>query len=517
MPSAFQCPDGSPPPCPGIASGARAGSVAVLYFAARDSADAYLADGLTEDLTTLLARQRALVVKPTSSVRLAQRRQPAAAARSLGQQLNVRWVVHGSLRRAGERVRLNVELIETGADRSVWGQTYDRTAEALLDLPGELADEVRRRIAGTPVMATAPVGAIGLPAPPTTTAPSAPSARPAPSSLAREAVWGTRNPAALDHFRRGNWLLATRVREAEAIREYQEAARLDPGFTSAVARSAYALALLWNRVLVEGGRGDTVSYSSQGMALATTALRMDSTNSDAWMALGFLRALGDMRSLGGAEQAFERAIAFDSTNAEAWHQYAQILAFLGDDSAAVRASNRALALEPARAISLADQASYVYFGFQDVARAYALIDSSLAINPDYVFGRFLRGLLHLRLGRAEAAMIDAHALGEGDSLIGPVRALRAAAFAMRGDTTRARATAQPWLRPNAGGQVWGAIAMMALGDNEWAVQHLEGIPPAGRDAALWSFLRLPEFNPLRSIARFRRVYLDSRPVGARAP
>jgi len=149
--SAWQCPDGTPPPCARAAAvPARAGSVAVLYITARDSADAYLADGLTEDLTTILARSSGLIVKPSSSVRLAQRRQPAAPASTLGRALSVRYVLQGSLRRTGDQVRLNVELVEAGADRSVWGETYDRRAEALLDLPGELADEVVRRVRGAP-------------------------------------------------------------------------------------------------------------------------------------------------------------------------------------------------------------------------------------------------------------------------------------------------------------------------------------------------------------------------------
>ena len=88
--SALQCPEGTPPPCRGSTTTARAGSVAVLYFAARDSADAYLADGLTEDLTILLARSGGLVVKPSSSVNLSHRRQPRAPARDLRRTLNVR-------------------------------------------------------------------------------------------------------------------------------------------------------------------------------------------------------------------------------------------------------------------------------------------------------------------------------------------------------------------------------------------------------------------------------------------
>ena len=497
LPALVQCPDGTPPPCARAAVvPPRAGSVAVLYITARDTADAYLADGLTEDLTTLLARSSGLIVKPSSTVRLAQRRQPAAPASTLGRALNVRYVLQGSLRRTGEQVRLNVELVETGADRSVWGETYDRRDAAMLDLPGELADEVTRRVR----------------------VPSAASAPTAPAPRTTRAVWATRNPAALDHFRRGNYLLATRVREAEAFGEYQAAARLDPGFTSAVARSAYALALQWNRAAIEAGsRTDTVRMRDLGLSLASQALRMDSSNSDAWMALGYLRALADLHTLAGAEQAFERAVALDPANAEAWHQYGQILAFLGDDSASVRALQRALALEPARAISLADLAFYVYTAFGDAEQAFTLVDSSLSINPEFVFGRALRALAALQLRRPADALSDADAIEARDSLMPVPAMLRTAAHAMLGDSGRARAAARAWLRPNAGGGIWGALAMLSLGDRTWALEHLACIPPSERNASLWAFLRMPEFNPLRAEPRYLQVYRDSRPVGARAP
>jgi TolB-like protein/Flp pilus assembly protein TadD len=506
-----QCPAGTPPPCHIAAAAPRQGSIAVLYFAARDSGDAYLADGLTEDITTLLARTGGLVVKPSSSVRLAQRRQPGAPANALGRSLNVRYVVQGSLRRTGEQVRLNVEIVDAGADRSVWGETYDRSAQALLDLPGELADEVTRRVSGI-------VGRTASPVPSSSATPGSRPAAARPPVAPARTVWQTRNPEALDHFRRGNYLLATRVREAEAFDEYQQAARLDPAFASAIARSAYALALLWNRAALEAGGGtDTLSMRERGLMLAYQALRLDSTNSDAWMALGYLRALNDMHTLAGAEEAFVKSVRYDSTNAEAWHQYAQIQAFLGDDSASVRSLERALALEPARAISLADLSFNVYSGLHDVPRAYALIDSSLAINPQFVFGHALRGFLLVLLGRAADALHDADAVAALDPQTVLTRTLRAVALARLGDSAGARQEAREWLRPHADGGIWGAWAVMALGDTAWALEHLERMPPAVRNAATWTFLRQPTFDGLRDNPRFRRVYLEARPVGARAP
>lgn len=487
-PAHAQCPDGTPLPCARPASPPRPGSVAITYFAARDTSDAYLADGLTEDLTALLARSPGVLVKPTSSVRAAQRRQPDASPRVLGRALNVRHLVQATLRRAGSRVRLTVQVVETSADVSVWGQTYDRTAEGLLDLPGELADEVARRVTGT---------------------------SPAAGAATRPAIWRTRSPEALDHFRRGNYLLATRSREAEAVREYREAARLDPAFADAVAREAYALALLRNRI--EEGVGASAAADSlvrDGLTHAEDALRLDPNCSDGWMALGYLRALADPHTMAGAEEAFQRAVALDPANAEAWHQYGQILYWLGDDSAAVRALERALSLEPARAISLHDLGFYVS---RDAPRALALLDSAVALRTGHLFTYFTRGSLLLVLHRPAEALRDAEAIASQAPEAPSAAVLRAGAYAMLGDSARARDAGARFLRPRADGGFWGALANLSLGDTAWAVEHIERIPTRERSALLWTILRLPQFDGLRGNARVERVYQAARPTSARAP
>lgn len=480
-----QCPDGTPPPCATsriAAALARSGSVAILYIQSRDSADAYLADGLTEDVTTLLSRRAGVAVKPSSSVRLAQRRQPDAAARALGRTLAVRWVVQGSLRRAADRVRLNVQLVDASSDVSVWGETYDRTARGMLDLPTELANEIANRVGGTP-------------------AARAPAVQ----------VWRTTNPLALDHFRRGNFFMATRSHLPEAFAEYQEAARLDPRFVSAVARSAYVLALQRNAYGI-----DSVS---RGLQLAGDALRLDSTSSDAWMALGFLRAYADTKTLAGASDAFERAIALDSTNAEAWHQYGQVLSWLGDDAGAAHAVERALAIEPARAISLSDLSLYAFT--RDPARAVVLLDSAVAISREVPNAWRALGLAHLRLAQPRAALADADSLSRwaAQRTIAAAEAgLRVRAWVMLGDTARARDAARGLpLAFAVPGDALAASALLTVGDTATVLERLEAIPAAGRNAMLWWILRLPEFDALRANPRFARVYNDARPVSARSP
>jgi len=120
--AALQCPDGAPPPCAGARRAAQPTSVAVLYFEnlSRDTADLYLADGLTEELTSRLGAVARLRVTGPSVVRRAQQ-VAGGDALAVGRALTVRYLVEGSLRRSGPRVRVSVRLLRAlpGYQRAV--------------------------------------------------------------------------------------------------------------------------------------------------------------------------------------------------------------------------------------------------------------------------------------------------------------------------------------------------------------------------------------------------------------
>ena len=161
----------------------------------------------------------------------------------------------------------------------------------------------------------------------------------------------TQDPQAYDHFLRGNYFLAQRTSRAvaRAIEEYETAARLDPGFTGALARAAYSYALYveWGWPS-PGVAADTLL--ARGLAAAERALARDSSVADAWMARSLL--LEQLAQVAGAREAARRATTLDPENAEAWHQYGWALLLEGDEPAAVAAFDRALAIDPKRAITV---------------------------------------------------------------------------------------------------------------------------------------------------------------------
>ena len=456
-------------------------SIAVLYFDARDTADAYLADGLTEDLTTLLGSVARVQVKSPGVVRRAQRASPGDAP-AIARRLGVHYLVDGNVRRVGTRVRVSIRLLTGATAVAAWGDVFDRRPDELLTLPSVIARAVALRVGG-----------------------QAPSSE--TGALDR---LPTRSPAAYDHYLRGNFFLARRSPQetARALAEYREAERVDSGFTAAIGRAAYAYAI---------ARGNYYrlpdapieSLALRGLVIANRALRRDSTSSDAWMARGYLLAFANPRTMDGSVRAFQRSIALDPRNAEAHHQYGSILNWLGRSDEADREQHVALALDPGRAISFVDLA---WTHVRDTKLAVALADSAVALDPASAFSRRWRALARLWAGDVRGAQEDAelaNRLQPGDIVM---ESVLATVLARAGDRARARALMAHWPRRN---EHWLIMAaLVAVGDTADALDRLEHASPV---PYLWAGLRRPEFDALHGNPRYERLLATLRPAGAVGP
>ena len=117
-------------------------SLAVLYFENLSGAkeDEYFRDGITEDIIIELSKISELWVLSRSSV-LAYRDKPTTAPQ-IGQQLGASYVLEGSLRRAGNRLRITAQLVDTRTGRSVWAERYDRQLEDVFAIQGEIAQNI---------------------------------------------------------------------------------------------------------------------------------------------------------------------------------------------------------------------------------------------------------------------------------------------------------------------------------------------------------------------------------------
>jgi serine/threonine protein kinase len=121
-------------------------SVAVLYFENQSGAkeDEYFRDGITEDIVTELSKIAQLEIFPRSEM-LAFRDKPVTA-QQVSQQLGAAYVLEGSIRRAGNRVRITVQLVEASTRHSVWAERYDRQLEDVFAIQEEIARSIAQAL-----------------------------------------------------------------------------------------------------------------------------------------------------------------------------------------------------------------------------------------------------------------------------------------------------------------------------------------------------------------------------------
>ena len=191
-------------------------SVAVLFFENLSGVkeDEYFRDGITEDIITELSKIRGLNIFSRPTV-LAYRDRPVTPAQ-IGQQLGAAYVLAGSVRRAGNRLRINAQLIDTHTDFPIWSERYDREMQDVF----ELQDEIARKIAEALRVTLSPQEQEALAAKPTA------------------------NLQAYDLFLRGKSYARRRTRQdfEFALQMFEHAVTLDPAFALAYAGMAIACA-----------------------------------------------------------------------------------------------------------------------------------------------------------------------------------------------------------------------------------------------------------------------------------
>jgi adenylate cyclase len=300
-------------------------SLAVLPFA-NMSAEAdqdYFADGISEDIITELSKFHSLfVIARNSSFAF---KGQSVDVKEVSAKLGVRYVVEGSVRRAGSRVRITAQLIDAVDDSHIWADRYDRDLEDIF----AVQDEVTRAIV------------------------SAIEPQLASSERQRARRKPTENLGAWECYQRGLWHLHQyRAEDAsEAILFLQRAIDLDPTFASAHAGLAF---ILYYQIIL-GFSEDRPGDLAAAYAAGTTAVRLDENDPFAHVALGRVHT-----AKGEHEQAIERcdrAIALNPSYASAHFGRAHSLWMSGRPGEAVLSHDEAMRLSPRDPLLWAFQAS----------------------------------------------------------------------------------------------------------------------------------------------------------------
>ena len=482
--SAWQCPDGSPPPCRGAVRAPAANSVAVLYFDNRsgDSSDAYLADGVTEEVITRLAGIERLTVRSRHLVRRyrgSELTDPAAIGRSLG----VVYLVTGSVRRAGERLRVSAELIRASGGEQVWGRQFDQSGNDVFAIQEAVARDVAAGIVGRLV----------------------------PAEQRALATRPTRIPAAHDAFLRGNFYLARRdsVGFGRAFREYETALRLDPAYTDALSR----MAQIYGLSEANGFPLDMPRDSLIARAVRTSdeAVRRAPASAEAWIALALARHISQPVDVGPALAAARRAVQLDTTNAEARHQLAGLLAISGQRDSARVHMHRVLAIEPERPISIINFGEWAMSEGR-YAEARRWLDSALHVDATFNIAHALLFELLLAQGDTAGARREAVSWNSLPGLRGALQFVMPMLNLRGADTTAIaafrRATYTGQLMPPVVGCWVAGIWLLSLGDREGALLALEH---TRRSAVTATTMQKAILAPLQNEPRFQQVLRESTP------
>ncbi len=409
-----QCPDGSPPPCGGQPAARRPTpadrtvSLSVLYLenASLDTTDIGLADGMTEELVTRLSQVDGLRVTSRYAA-LRYRGHRVLDPRIVGRELGVRYVLHGTLRRAEDRVRIAVEVTDAGTGYNVWAHTYEQELRDVFRIQDsvavQVAEAVRGRLTGRERQQLSPA---------LTTTSEVYQAY----LRGRAAIRGRSAGAA-----------------AQAVAHYRRALELDPTFARAYAGLAhsYSLTADWGWDLPGVPDHSLQTYATRA---ADRALALDSLQADSWLAAGMAwRFESTQRSL----EYLRRAVALDPTNIEALHQLAWGYYGVGELDTAIAIEQQVITRDPFYAYPYAGLADMLNMAGRPLeALAWATqggaIDSTLGVLYEQI------ATANLRLGRpllASAAAARGLALGAPPVTM---RVLLALAKQQAGDTASAR-------------------------------------------------------------------------------
>ena len=304
-------------------------SIAVLPFAdmSPDGDQEYFSDGMTDEIMNVLVKVDQFRVPARTSAFTYKKQEKDA--RQIGSELGVGYLVEGSVRKAGDMLRITAQLIDAETDEHLWSETYDRelTAANVFDIQTEIAMAIAEAL-------TVPLGL----------------------DDASDLVKPTGDLEAYDLYLAGREQMRRRAGAGESLVEatrlFEAAIVRDSNFAPAWAALAEAKELsVWWRATYDSvaNPADRAALAARTLEeserAATRALELDPRNPSAIVALASVHR--DRGQWSEGEKLYLRALEIDPDNAEAHQQYGELLGNVGRIAEAVRSTDRAAVLDPA--------------------------------------------------------------------------------------------------------------------------------------------------------------------------
>ena len=349
----------------------RSPSVAVLPFLSLspNPENEFFADGITEDVIAQLSKIRSLkVISRTSVMQFKKREQ---SLREIGATLQVATLLEGSVRQAGDRVRIVAQLIDAEADRHLWSETYDRQLTDIFAIQADVALQIAAAL----------------------------KAELSPAEQLRMHRKPTSDVRAYQLYLQGRHCYSRYTEEGirKGIEYFRQAIATDPGY--ALAYVGVALAYAEFAAGQGGGLKEDLAYR-EAMEAVTRALALDSGLGEAHSVLALLKCVHDY-DWAGAEREFKLALELSPGAADIYDHYGWLCGALQRYDEAIVLVQRAQELDPAR--HRADLATaFLRAGRHEEALEAAL--QCVEFEPELARGRATLGWAYLKNGLADEGL-----------------------------------------------------------------------------------------------------------------
>jgi len=450
-------------------------SIAVLPFdsLSEDKNNAYFAEGVQDEILTRLAKVADLkVISRTSTQHL---KSAPDDLPQIAKQLGVAHVLEGSVQKANDQIRVNVQLINALTDTHLWAETFDRKLTDIFAVESEIAktiaDTLQAKLSGSEQHAIA--------------------ARP------------TENTEAHQLYLKGRffWNKRTANDLKKSIEYFEQAIAADPNY--ALAYAGIADAYVWLPGYTAGTPRDCYPKAK---AAATKALQLDDTLAEAHTTLALAIWLYDFDA-SQAIKEFQRAIELNPNYAIAHQQYGNnTLSALGRFDDAIVEGKRAVELDPLSLVINTDMGSDYYYA-RRYDEAIAQLHKTLEMDPGFYIAHLVLGQVLDAKGARDAAIVEcekARALNDDPSVLGVL----ARSHGLSGNKMEAEKILDHLKKLSKERYVSAysfALAYLGLGDKEEALRWLEQSyqDRAGSDVG---FIRVdPLLDPVRDDPRFEAL------------
>jgi len=450
-------------------------SIAVLPFdnLSRDPDNAFFAEGVQDEILTRLAKVADLkVIARTSTQKF---KSAPENLPDIAKQLGALNILEGSVQKANDQVRVNVQLINAMTNSHLWAEIYDRKLTDIFavesDISKTIADALQAKLTG--------------------------------AEKKMMAVQPTANTEAYDLYHKGLSFWGQRSGDnlPKAIAFYEQAIARDPNYALAYAGLANSYILLPYYTAATPHDAATKARTA-----AVKALQLDPNLAEGHIALGKILSFDDI-DLPGSAREFQRAIELQPNNATAHHWYGNgPLAALGKFDEAIAEGKKSIELDPLSPIINADYGNTLYYA-RHYDEAIAQLRKTVELDPAFYYTHYNLGLAFEAKGDLSGAIAEYEKAAQltDDPL---TVTLLAAAKAKSGDKNAAEKALLELDKINqsrAGLAYSRAVLYLSLGNKEQALRWLEQ-SFADRDGSNIGYVKVePLLDPLRGDPRFEAL------------